>query len=396
LLLQRKPYLLPYSMLLHQLYYTKKMKSILIFSAALSAAVISNATVFTVSNNAALPGSPGQYTTIAAGVAAASTGDTILIQGSPNAYGGVQINKGLTIIGPGYNPQTSTGYTATINGVITFGNSTVPLSNSSNSKLIGLANVGVAFNNSIALSNFLISRCSNWTADCNNGELRLSGNVSGVIVEDCILSSSYCNGHSDIELNGAANVIIRNNIFTNGGSGCYDIAGSSSPVAIIRNNLFLCGSNNWGIANLNNAIFENNIFYYPNSGHPFTNITNSTFNKNYGYYCDTIPSGSNVGSGNIKNIINIYQSISWDCTTGSSFALGTNFRPAVSTVVHNAGTDGTDIGPTGGVSPIYIAPAPYPLTGEPPVPQVQSITMPASSVPSGGTMNVTVKARKRN
>ena len=44
------------------------------------------ATVRTVNNNSNLPGNPGQYTTIQAAITASSSGDTILIAGSPTPY----------------------------------------------------------------------------------------------------------------------------------------------------------------------------------------------------------------------------------------------------------------------------------------------------------------------
>jgi len=377
-------------------------KSILSFCAALSLAVCSYANVLTVSNNTALPGSPGQYTSIGAAITAAVNGDTILVQGSPIAYNeNPTVTKSLTFIGPGYNPQTSTGYVANIVGYFTFSNTTVyPVTNSSNSKLIGLTNIGVRFGGSVALSNITISRCQNWGSGGQNGAFYLSGGVSGVTIEDCIF---YCNldyyDWQAITVNGSTNVVIRNNIFREGGKRA--IYGNNSTTVIVRNNLFLTG--NTGIINLSNSIIENNIFYCTNRnsqtnlGQPITNVTTSTFNNNYCYYADTLllVSPSSVGSGNINNYTNIYNN--WDCfLLNSAFTYGAEFWPKTTSVVHNAGTDGTDIGPTGGTSPIYIAPAPYPLTGEPPVPEVQNIIMPVSSVPAGGTLNVTVKAKKIN
>nr|MCU0389209.1 hypothetical protein [Chitinophagaceae bacterium] len=62
---------------------------------------VANAGVLTV-NNATV--SPGQYNTIAAAIAAASAGDTILIHGTGINYGSITVDKRLVFIGPGHNP----------------------------------------------------------------------------------------------------------------------------------------------------------------------------------------------------------------------------------------------------------------------------------------------------
>jgi hypothetical protein len=77
------------------------MKQLRLLSAVAMLTLSSNlfAAVFTVNN--ANP-SPGQYTTVAAAVAAASTGDTLMISGTDISYGNMTINKALTLIGPGW------------------------------------------------------------------------------------------------------------------------------------------------------------------------------------------------------------------------------------------------------------------------------------------------------
>ena len=122
-------------------------------------------------------------------------------------------------------------------------------------------------------------------------------------------------------------------------------------------------------------------------------MSTCTFNNNYVFGSSSLPFGTNTGSGNITSTNAIYSSF---ITCGSAFGYTTNFRPLISSVCVNGGTDGTDIGPTGGSAPIYLYPAPYPLTGEAAIPQVREVLIPVSSVPSGGTLNINVKARKRN
>jgi hypothetical protein len=148
---------------------------------------------------------------------------------------------------------------------------------------------------------------------------------------------------------------------------------------------------------ISNADIRNNIFYEKSPMNSINNnVTLSAFNNNITYNCTygTIPSGSNVGSGNIINQDPIFLGAP-DCG-GSLIPVETyNWRLHPTSPGKNAGTDGTDIGPTGGVSPIYIY-ATGPLTGEPAIPQVYFENIPVSSVPVGGSFNVDVKARKKN
>ena len=62
-------------------------------------------TVRTVSNN---PANLAQFNTIQAAVNASSSGDTVLVHGSPTRYAGFTItDKRLTIMGPGWAPLKS-------------------------------------------------------------------------------------------------------------------------------------------------------------------------------------------------------------------------------------------------------------------------------------------------
>lgn len=75
------------------------MKTILKLCASIALASSLHAAILTVDNN---PGAVAQYTNFADAYAAAMNGDTILLAGSPAAYGNHAILKRLIIIGPGY------------------------------------------------------------------------------------------------------------------------------------------------------------------------------------------------------------------------------------------------------------------------------------------------------
>jgi len=77
------------------------MKKTMLFLAAISMAVAANARILRVSN---VSGSSAPYASISAAHDAASSGDTIMIDASPDSYGDVSlsVNKKLVLIGPGY------------------------------------------------------------------------------------------------------------------------------------------------------------------------------------------------------------------------------------------------------------------------------------------------------
>ncbi|HPI54920.1 MAG TPA: hypothetical protein PLU10_09515, partial [Chitinophagaceae bacterium] len=78
------------------------MKASISFFVLLLAMFSANATTLTLNN--ATP-SAGQYVTWAAALAAAVDGDTILIHGTTNNYYSLNIDKRLTVIGPGHHPS---------------------------------------------------------------------------------------------------------------------------------------------------------------------------------------------------------------------------------------------------------------------------------------------------
>src|SRR6266581_2334469 len=78
------------------------MKTLLSTLLIAFAAGNSFATVTTVSNNA---NSPGQYANLQTAIDNAADGDTLYVHGSPTSYGTINLNRSLTLIGTGYNPQ---------------------------------------------------------------------------------------------------------------------------------------------------------------------------------------------------------------------------------------------------------------------------------------------------
>jgi hypothetical protein len=166
--------------------------------------------------------------------------------------------------------------------------------------------------------------------------------------------------------------------------------GTITTNVLVKNCLFMHYENNGGNAGVrsNGGTFENNIFYLsgPATGNGDI-MTNCTMNNNLSYLTanDNLISGSNSGQNNIigqdpqfvtlNNIFQLYQ------TTD-------NYRLQETSPGHNAGTDGTDIGPYGGGIT-------FSETGEfPELPVVRVMNIDNATVPSEGTISIHVKATK--
>lgn len=119
---------------------------------------------------------------------------------------------------------------------------------------------------------------------------------------------------------------------------------------------------------------------------------NCTFNNNLTYLCapsGNLPFGSNVGSDNIIEQDPVFLNVD------GAFSYANNYGLHSSSPAKNAGTDGTDIGPSGGAYPLTNV---FPITGHPAIPYISQMQINGpSSVPLGSSqINITVKAKKQN
>jgi len=357
------------------------MKTLSLTTIFLFTACFLFATQWTVNNRTDLPVNPGQYTTIAAAVTAASVGDTILVAGSSINYGSVTIGKRVVLIGTGYNPQTQDQLTS---------NTGTLYLNASGTIVIGLDCI-VIINN--YLSNIEVLRC-------DIGQINFGDSLTNCIVADNIFYGVQLNFSPSIAYN---NLTLTNNVFIAGAS-IYGTATFSYPFGVnIVHNLFLNGnynqplvSSSWNtpVYNLKNCNISNNIFYNtsPSTGTP--NYDN-TFVNNLSYAgatLPTMPSTGNVGSGNIDNTDPLFVTIfSSSANPYLDFNLD-NIRLQNGSPAHNAATDGTDIGPTGGQYPIYLSSNQH-LRGEPTIPVITQLNFVGNTATQpGGSLTVNVKA----
>lgn len=347
--------------------------------------------IITCSNN---PNSPGQYTSLQDAIDNANAYDTILIAGSPTHYGSVIINsKALTLIGAGVNNPN--GSNTEINYIdlerISSGLS------ASGTKLIGIrflntVRIDAYYDQPTGLnqtiSDITIERCYGGNyyfyggAACTFENFMIKNNVVGVInlpsanlisnfkiINNFITSGSVRqNGQSD-----NSDVLVSNNVFMWNDQFAFNTssAPTTNPGMIVNNNIFYYASPN---TSCYNCSFSNNITYLNND--------------------DNLIGSGNPGSTGGANIIGQNPNFVNYPIAGAAFDFSYDYHLQSGSPGISAGTDGTDIGVYGGVSPFTDA---ADVGANPAIPQMQEITTPLGSTVSKGTnLNVNFKSYKQD
>ncbi len=359
------------------------------------------ATVWTVSND---PNRPAQYTALQAAVDAASPNDTLLVTGSGTSYyPGATIVKPLVIFGEGIESGGAFPMTDLYN--INLGRFNSSLS-ASGTRIYGCKINSLSVNSTFSgsstsqqtIGNLIFERCF-----INYAYMTANWNMSNVTFRNCLFKdyggtnlnfSGYnvtgWESYSDPVLGPFTNIIVTNCVFNGGysglsGGGYLDFNGN----LVVRNCLFLNNSY-YSLANVKEAVFENNIWYKAEIKEASqNNVTNCTFNNNLSYLCNvnTLPASGNIGSGNIVNqnpLFNTYPALGGDFAWTQNYALLSG-SPALGT-----GTNGTDIGINSGNAPVTQ------LYKYAKIPAVTALTIPVSSVPVGGTLQINIQAISRD
>ena len=218
------------------------------------------------------------------------------------------------------------------------------------------------------------------------------GGTSVLAGGGALFQENYVNSNVSVNFSGSLS-IVSNCIFTG-----Y-LSSQSTEGIIITNNYFGL-TNSVGAVN---SIITNNIFYAKQpilATEPFFQINgqpnpNCVFNNNIYYNTSNtdpfgIVSGANTGTGNFManplfvNFDSTQYYYSFDIRTE-------NLQLKNGSPAKNAGTDGKDIGCYGGAGSLQ-----YPLSGEPNIPQVRTMTIGNSVIPPNGTLRVNLKANNGN
>jgi hypothetical protein len=318
---------------------------------------------------------PAKYTTIQSANDSASPGDTIYVY--PANYQTVtNINKRLVIIGPGLDPHRPVRLTASIiqpftlvgtacSGSIIMGITFTRevYSGTYNVDVNNISFIECRFNNSVQLSgnNILVENCILFSAySVSNSSISfISTNAYGNIIQNSYL-------HGTISLREGSNTIIRNNVFASGDANnnafqdVYNIP-SYGPAVQIINNIFYKISPATAANSTYDCAFKNNIYYLTNRPIP-TNL---------------------LSSGNL-NVDPLFVNFP---AAGDGFSFGYDYHLQSSSPGVKYGTDGNDVGIWGGLVPVN---AGY----EPPIPRITELKLSNSTVPAGGTLQLTIKATK--
>jgi len=340
-----------------------------------------NSQVRTVSNNV---NTPGQYTNLQEAINAAVPGDTIYVHGSPSGYGNITVNKRLTFIGPGFNPQSQFNLGAYITTITL--DSIIPTSGAKGSVFIGLniGNFAKKTTDIFQIDNIIIDRCriaSTVKTYCNGNNW---------VFKDCFFSFSGYNVYVDIDY--YSNILITNSFFLFSPittPNVAAIANSNKSSVIVNNNIFTGYHQGGSFENVINAQFSNNIFF----GKSPQGAGSSVFEKNLTYASTQtqLPYGTNTGNSNFVNVDPQFVNIPVNTFT-FSFAYDFHLQPSSPGI--NAGTDGTDIGIFGGGYPMPTNS--NIITGESRLPQIYYMNILNNVIDQNTPINVTVKARKMN
>jgi hypothetical protein len=353
-----------------------------------------SANVLTVSND---PLKPAQYTSTATAMAAANPGDTLYIYGSPTSYGDLDINKNISIIGAGNNTRKEVFY-KTVFQKITFTAATL-----ANVVLDGLYVIGnVSYQEVFSVLNFsgftirncIILNTLNLISGAQCGSV-----FNNLLVENCFIinfSNAKPNGVSCFPV--SSNLLVKNTVIR-------DIQGLGG----VHNHHFVnCqfgiegGGAPGSFYYVVNSVFDNCIFYKMNFGQSFGGNENNLFH-NCLTYLTVSPSQSfdlnswtGGSSGTATNCI-INQNPLWvnsaidyaDFWQQGVISRRSGKDPAINTgsPAANAGTDGTDIGLTGGTTP-------YNWLAEPKIPVVRKYQLVNAVVPPNGTVTIKATATK--
>ncbi len=204
------------------------------------------------------PGSGAQYTTLTEAMTAAEDGDVIIVDGSNTSYGDLEIDKQVTIQGPGYFLEVN-GYD---NSAASFGKITIT---ADGAKITGLLCKSL----SLGAKEIIVTRC--YIED-------MGVNYEKVISTKCVIHQNYIE-----KLNGSGYIDpatffqVTNNIIV-AGFGRLD-------QSVISHNTFL-GTDGSGLYFVSNSVFSYNLgdVNYSNDGGN-TEIDNKWCNtSDYGYY----------------------------------------------------------------------------------------------------------------
>lgn len=354
------------------------MKKLVLFSAAfLAVSFLISQTVHVVDNNAKAPTGDNVYGTLQEAADAASAGDYIYVQPSPTTYGSISVEKELHIVGIGFNLTKDLPHQSRI-GNITLRANSDNTENASNSTITGLiiSNIYLARNTNggpvftidgVDIYNNIFNDLT-WTISTSNTipatNLNIYNNqINGGItfyreVDQVIIRNNLIYGLTHFNSTNPNNAFVQNNIILSGIR-----KDSEGDILIIQNNNFLGqnGSNNAFSSTLLDAFVSNNIFYgrtpsiSTGGSSSSTNFQRNDFDNNLSFETgnnELPPSGGGVSNSGSNNQEGVSPDFNGSIPVLSTWSSAYDFSLDPLSLAVDAGTDGSDIGITGGPYPI--------------------------------------------
>lgn len=354
------------------------MKWTLFFLACLKIVPVS-ATVRSVSN---YPSTLAQFNTIQGAIDASSNGDSIYVHGSPNDYAGFSlINKKLVILGPGFAPNVQVTFVARV----AIGSSTINGAQAKKSEIQGLVFISDINITSPVPDSLRFIR--------NNIAGTLSIGTSAATIRGFTFQGNFfSNRVNGLPTATFENFLFENNIFR---SNDYAILDFFNAVNVLFNhNLWFANASTDQniIYNTRQVLFTNNIFINRqfNANAP---LTQCTFINNLTFSCDiNTPwtfNGNIDGGGNVANMDP--QMVDQAAVNNGTASYLSNFTISTGPA-NNSGSDGKDLGllfdTTGSLN--------WTNSRNSRMPSMVSMNITNPVIGAGGTLNVTLEARKND
>ncbi len=320
------------------------------------------------------PGSLADHASIQAAIDAAASGDTVLVEGSVTTYAGFTLrDKRLTIIGPGYRLGANLGTPVGKLGAVIAG-SDVMIHNTSSTP----APAGDSVQGSLILGLELRSRLSVMESaqGITISRCYFEGNLS-VFGPMATVSQCYFAPMASPEF-GASGLRMENCLLL--GSVRLQSPAPSPTDFYFGHNLLpsLPSLPTGAVMTLDNNLFRSAM----------TTMPAGVVARNNLFY-GPLPANL-VGTGNLAYTSHLVVMPHYDSTV-ASFDSRYELAPSVATGPVNpalhGGVDGTHIGPFGGANP-------YILSGVPPLPTIDELSVPQFAAP-GGELVIRVKVSER-
>jgi len=300
-----------------------------------------------------------------------TSGDTLYIEGSNANYDGVNLNKRLVIIGPGYflteNPKVSNDMLQASVYNINF------YEGSEGSQLIGVY-VYSGYGIDIGVSNVVIKRCK------IDYDVYVSENITDISILQNFFTNANNNTASAVGVSAygfPANFVFNNNISKRT---LILVRGSSVYTATeCKNNVFDCPAINGSPSiQLNVGSFQNNILKTSTA----TVSINGGSNQNVSYNISASATGQ-FGTGNNNKVVTNMSSLFVSSGTSDG-----QYKLKPNSPGSDNGSDGTDRGAFGGAAVINR----YTLSGLAPIPVIYALNTSAVATQQSG-LSVTISAR---